>query len=447
MANIMEFPVTVYGNLEKFSDTISKARCRIFYAGLNRNGTFITEDFANSLLETIPYAPVKGIYENNDYTDHGQERDQGRIYGVVPENPNLTWESHLDEDGEVRRYACVDVLVYTSLYEEAAEIIGKSQSMELFPPSIKGEWEIIQGRRVFKYTAASFLGLQVLGDGVEPCFEGAEFFTLYNSLYQKYQDFLKGQEKKGGQREMNFKLSDSQKHDLLWTTLNPNYNEENGWLCEYSICDVYDDYALCYNYEFGQYERIYYTKDDAKDDISISKKLRVYVIDVTESEKKSLDAIRLLNGETYEKIEEVFSEKEELNAEKSNFEHKIEEQAELISTLTSEKEQFSVDLEAAKMQVESLTAENAALIAFKKAVELAEKEQIVNSYASLLSEDILSSYQGEKIEEMTATELDKELAYELKKTNFAAFSDKKEGFIPKDVPLSGIEGILSKYKK
>ncbi|MBR4155403.1 MAG: hypothetical protein IKU01_01690 [Bacteroidales bacterium] len=446
MNNITEFPVTVYGNLERFSDTISKARCRIFYTGLNRNGTFITEDFANSLLETIPYAPVKGIYKDSDYTDHGLERTQGRIYGVVPENPNLTWEEHLDEDGEIRRYACVDVLIYTSLYEEASEIVGKSQSMELFPSSIKGEWENIQGRRVFKYTAASFLGLQVLGDSVEPCFEGAAFFTLYESLYQKYQDFLESQKEKGGQQEMNFKLSDSQKYELLWTLLNPNYTEEGGWLCEYAIMDIYDDYALCYNYEEGNYERVYYTKDNEADSVSVAEKVKVFVIDVTESEKQSLDTIRVLNGETYEKVEEVFSEKEELIAEKSEFEHKIEEQAEIISTLTSEKEQFSVDLEAANEKVESLTTENADLISFKKAVELAEKEQVIDSYSNMLGEEILASYK-EKMDEFTAMDLDKELAYELKKSNFAAFSENKEGFIPKDIPLQGIEGILSKYKK
>lgn len=446
MVNTTEFPVTIYGNLEKFSDTISKARCRIFYTGLNRNGTFITEEFADSLLETIPYAPIKGIYTGDDYSDHGVERTQGRIYGVVPENPNLSWEEHLDEDGVARRYACVDVLIYTSLYEEASEIVGKSQSMELFPPSIKGEWEFIQGRRVFKYNAASFLGLQVLGDEVEPCFEGAAFFTLYESLYQKYQDFLESQKDKGGQREMNFKLSDSQKYELLWTLLNPNYSAEGDWTCEYSVLDVYDDYALCYNYETGAYERVYYTKDDENDKVSIEEKVKVYVIDITESEKQSLDTIRALNGETYEKIEEVFTEKEELAAEKSEFEHKIEEQAEIISTLTSEKEQFSIDLEAAKQQVETLTAENAALISFKKEAELAEKEQVIDSYSNLLGEETLTSYK-EKIEEFTAVELDKELAYELKKTNFAAFSENKEGFIPKDVPLQGIEGILSKYRK
>ena len=33
----LEFPVTVYGNLEKYNETISKGRCRIFYKYGNRN--------------------------------------------------------------------------------------------------------------------------------------------------------------------------------------------------------------------------------------------------------------------------------------------------------------------------------------------------------------------------------------------------------------------------
>jgi hypothetical protein len=181
---ITDFPITLYGNLEKYSDTISKGRCRIFYKGGNRNGTFITDEFAEKLLATIPYTPVKGIYESDDedYTDHGSKRSEGRIYGIVPATPNLSWEKHLDEDGEERVYACVDVLIYTALYSEAHEIFGKGQSMELYSPSIKGDWKIINGRKYYVFSEGSFLGLQVLGDSTEPCFEGAAFFSLYEDL-------------------------------------------------------------------------------------------------------------------------------------------------------------------------------------------------------------------------------------------------------------------------
>ena len=181
---ITDFPVTLYGKLEKFSDTISKGRCRIFYKGGNRNGTFITDEFAEKLLESIPYAPVKGIYNSDeeDFTDHGAKRSEGRIYGLVPENPNVTWETHVDDDGEERTYACVDVLIYTGIYTEAHEIIGKSQSMEIYSPSIKGDWKIINGKKYYVFTEGRFLGLQALGDSVEPCFEGAAFFSLYEDL-------------------------------------------------------------------------------------------------------------------------------------------------------------------------------------------------------------------------------------------------------------------------
>ena len=458
---IREFPITVYGNLTKYSDTISKGRCRIFYKYANRNGTYITDEFAEKLLSTIPYTPVKGIYDNfeEDYTDHGNKRSLGRIYGIVPENPNLQWEKHLDEDGIEREYACVDVLIFTALYEEAGEILGKAQSMEIYEPSIKGSWKIINGRRMFEYTEGSFLGLQVLGEDVEPCFEGAAFFSLYSSLKQLVDEIkeytLKLPEiNTGGQSQMfekiNFKLSDSEKHNAIWNLINPNYNEEGGWTIEYAICDIYDDYALAYNYAEASYERIYYTKNDETNEVSISEKKKVFVIDVTESEMNALNTIRTLNGDTYEKADEVYSQASkvsELEEQNSTYAQKIEELNENISTLETEKGNFTTQLEEANNTIASLNEEIDSLNTYKANIELKEKEEVISSYTELLSEEILASYK-EKISEFTAIDLDKELAYELKKNNVSVFSkEQNPGFIPKDEPKTGIEAILSKYKK
>ena len=458
---IREFPITVYGNLTKYSDTISKGRCRIFYKYANRNGTYITDEFAEKLLSTIPYTPVKGIYDNfdEDYTDHGNKRSLGRIYGIVPENPNLQWEKHLDEDGIEREYACVDVLIFTALYEEAGEILGKAQSMEIYEPSIKGSWKIINGRRMFEYTEGSFLGLQVLGEDVEPCFEGAAFFSLYSSLKQLVDEIkeytLKLPEiNTGGQSQMfekiNFKLSDSEKHNAIWNLINPNYNEEGGWTIEYAICDIYDDYALAYNYAEASYERIYYTKNDETNEVSIIERKKVSIIDVTESEMNALNTIRTLNGGTYEKAEEVYSQASkvsELEEQNSTYAQKIEELNENISTLETEKGNFTTQLEEANATIASLNEEIGSLNTYKANIELKEKEEVISSYAELLSEEILASYK-EKISEFTAIDLDKELAYELKKNNVSVFSkEQNPGFIPKDEPKTGIEAILSKYKK
>ena len=458
---IREFPITVYGNLTKYSDTISKGRCRIFYKYANRNGTYITDEFAEKLLSTIPYTPVKGIYDNfdEDYTDHGNKRSLGRIYGIVPENPNLQWEKHLDEDGIEREYACVDVLIFTALYEEAGEILGKAQSMEIYEPSIKGSWKIINGRRMFEYTEGSFLGLQVLGEDVEPCFEGAAFFSLYSSLKQLVDEIkeytLKLPEiNTGGQSQMfeklNFKLSDSEKHNAIWNLINPNYNEEGGWTIEYAICDIYDDYALAYNYAEASYERIYYTKNDETNEVSIIERKKVFIIDVTESEMNALNTIRTLNGDTYEKADEVYSQASkvsELEEQNSTYAQKIEELNENISTLETEKGNFTTQLEEANNTIASLNEEIDSLNTYKANIELKEKEEVISSYAELLSEEILASYK-EKISEFTAIDLDKELAYELKKNNVSVFSkEQNPGFIPKDEPKTGIEAILSKYKK
>lgn len=449
--NNFEFPVSVYGKLEKYNDVLSKGRCRIFYKYGNRNGTYITDEFSEKLLSTIAYAPVKGIYEYDDFTDHGARRSEGRIYGIVPENPHLQWEEHEDEDGVVRTYACVDVLIFTALYKEASDIIGKAQSMELYEPSLQYHREIIHGQQYIVFDEGCFLGLQVLGKDVEPCFEGAAFFQLQENIEEvvkKIQE-IEMTYSKGGQKEMpqmNFKLSDSQKFDALWSLLNPNYTEEGNWTIDYAICDVYDEYALAYSYENAQYERIYYTKNDETDSVALGEKVRVYVVDVTEKEKTTLDTLRDLNGGTYELVNENLEHAQE-NAEKiSGFELKVTELENNIATLNTEKSAIQSNYELEHQKVESLTAENEGLKQYKLSIEAEQKNAVFTEYKDKLSEEILETYR-EKAAEYSVADLDKELAYELKKTNFSFYEKKDNGYLRKDVQKNGIDEILARYVK
>ena len=48
----------------------------------------------------------------------------------------------------------------------------------------------------------------------------------------------------------------------------------------------------------------YYTKNDETDSVALGEKVRVYVVDVTEKEKTTLDTLRDLNGGTYELVNE-----------------------------------------------------------------------------------------------------------------------------------------------
>lgn len=462
-----KFSLSVYGNISAYNEVLSKARCRIFYKYENRNGTYITDDFAEKLISTLPYVPVKGIYDSmeDDYTDHGRERYEGRIYGIVPENPNFAWEKHLDEDGVEREYACADVFLFTGIYKkEALEIVSKSQSMELYVDSIDGEWKFINGKRYFVFTEGCFLGLQALGEKYEPCFEGAGFYSLFESiqkLTKKIDEFeLNTKQDIGGENQMNFKLSDNQKYNMIWTLLNPNFNEEGEWALDYVICDVYDQYAIVFDTHNCGYERAYYTKNDETDSLEITNKEVAYIVDVNEEEKRALKALHAINGDTYEKVDEAMNSLTEENAslkeEKENFSQKIEEQNTQISTLEQEKADAQTELDevkenytAAQSQIESLTEANKELETFKADVILKEKEAVIDHYSSLLDAEVLNSFK-EKIGDMTKDELDKELAYSLVRSKPTLFSNQENesGYTPKDESnLQGIEGILSRYKK
>lgn len=450
--SLYNFTVQVYGELNKYNEVLSRARCKIFYKYENRNGTYITDEFANKLLSSLSYVPVKGIYENNDYTDHGTKRDLGRIYGIVPENPNVAWEDFLDDDGVTRTYACADVLIFTALYEEANEIIGKSQSMELYAPSLKYHEAIIHNRRFVVFDDGCFLGLQVLGDKVEPCFEGASFYTLQSTI-----EYAIDQIKKYGGTEMlkiNFKLSDDAKLSALWALLNPEFNEEGNWTISYGISAVYDDYALAVNYETGEMNRVYYSKNDENDMVELGDVVKCYIVDVTETEKTTLDTLRNLNGDTYELVSDVLTNAQENFEKVSDFSTKIEELNETVSTLTTERDnanaqvgEYTTQLESANSTIESLTGELNSLKDYKLGIETKEKEAVINEYTEHLSEETLDAYRA-KISEYSAEELDMRLAYELKKSNSSIFTkNSDEGFVPKDTPADGLTAILSKYKK
>lgn len=502
MSQITNFPITVYGNKEKFSDTITRGRCRVFYKGHNRNGTYITDEFAKKLIASAPYTPVKGIYDVDDYTDHGKERNEGRIYGIVPADPNFAWEKHEDENGILRDFACFDVLYYTALYGEASEIAGKGESMELYRNTLKGAWQYIEGKKAYVFTDGCFLGLQVLGDDVEPCFEGAGFYTQEESIlailekYEKRPELFQSQEQGGNIMNINFKLSDSQKHDLLFNLLNPNFNEEGGWMIECVPCEIYDDYALVLNYADASYERVYYSKNDAEDKIEITARERCYIVDVNTAEKEALTTLRgegtfaqavetrdAQNVKIEEQATEISSlntQIENLTTENQNYSTKVGELEENISTLTTERDNVQAELHSVQETVNSLnevivtersnytdlderfntltsefnalTAERDELVTFKKDIVDGQKRLVISEYSEVLSTEILDTYTT-NMDNYSIEELDMRLSYECKKSNPTIFSkntntNPQPQYVPKEEAVGrGINDILAKYEK
>ena len=461
---INEFSVEVYGELSPYSDVASKSRVRIFYKKGNRNGTWITDEFAEKLVSTLPYATIGGIYseEEQDFTDHGESRSQTKIYGIVPENPNVTWEKHLDKDGVEREYACADVLLFTARYPEAKEIVGKAQSMELYDKTLKYHKEVKNGQVYAVFDDGCFLGLQALGDKHEPCFEGAAFYELQNNIESVIAQ-IKNYSEKGGQKmpKINFKLSDSSKYEAIWNLLNEEFNEAGNWTISYTICDVYDEYALVFSFEKGEYERVYYTKDDSTDSVVLGNIVKVFIEDITENEKNTLDTLRTLNGGTYEAVNEVLINAEATATDYAAVQEKIQEFESKIVELENEnttlnqknedsEEEFKKkchELEEVNSKLESKIAECEELNTYKATVESEKKNAVIAEYEGKLSNEILDTYRG-KLGEYTIIDLDKELAYELKKSSPSIFTNNQpKGLVPKDVPQTGIGSILSRYKK
>lgn len=427
-------PVKIYGDVEQYTPTLSKARCRTFYKYGNRNGSYISDEFAEKLISTMPYAPVKGIYSDGDYEDHGESNDEGRIYGVIPKDMNFAWEDHLDEDGIVRQYACADVLLYTAIYKEANEIVGKSQSMELYRPSIKGEYREIDGIPYFYYTDACFLGMQVLGDDTTPCFEGAAFFSLYNQMIKEIENYKEQNNKdiEGGNEDMpkiSFNTPTAVNYNSVWAELNKNYTEENNWLVDYVILDMDDEFVTYQELANNACKKRKYTLSEGK-------------VEFAEDEEEVAD-YRALN----EQLTKATADMSAANETISEINEKIEENAEKISeyeaqitTLNTEKGTLEETIRNNENELESLRE-------FKKEQEIAEKKAVVATYSEKLEEEVLNNYL-ENLADYSLIDLEKSLAYDLVKSTPAIFSASEgQGYVPKEDTLDGLAAVLSAYKK
>lgn len=320
--NMRQLDVKLYGNQESISPTLSKCRVRIFYKGLNRNRTYISEDFANQLIQSLPYTPVKGIFNKDDvdFEDHGYGHNIGQIYGIVPENPNFAWERNVDPDGVERMYACADVLIYTALYPEAKLIHEKSQSMEIHDMGLDGEWKIWpdDGKPYFEFRTGHLLGLQALGDNVEPCFEGSAFFSLYKEAKELY-DYVRKFSKKEESSKMDknlFKLS----NETVATTIFDAVNTDEA--CKI-VCNITDTYALIYDTVSATYSRVGYSVNE-QNEITVGDSEPCYIYDVTESDNSAIVAMKEVGsftdiqvklGEYEAQIAELSSQLEAANAE------------------------------------------------------------------------------------------------------------------------------------
>lgn len=470
------FNVTMYGDMQPVTDTTSKCRVRIFYRGMNRNRTFISEDFANQLIASLPYAPVKGIfdYESVDYTDHGDRSEEGRIYGLVMAEPNFAWEDHEDDDGVVRSYACADVLVYTALYPEAKIVLNSSQSMEIYPKTLKGSWKIseIDNQPYFNFEQGSLLGLQILGQDTEPCFEGSAFFSLKeNEPYLELANCMSKNNIQEENEEMEktlFQILEGEQASLISEKLNPNFSETG--TVEKVVISMTDNSVVCYDMETKSYQNISFSV--AEDGgINVGEATPVSAMFSTEEDMTEIANLKTLGSfeQLSADIEKYKADIESLTSEKTAFEADKVTMQEQITALETEKAQFTAEIEKINSQISELSAEkvefekkindltneNAELSEFKKKVEDEQKKKVLEKCERVLSDDVIQEF-SKNIGSYSVADFEKEVYATAVRCNPTIFSQqdaapdkfyKGETLVEdKTATVTGVMGILNNYK-
>lgn len=169
---------------------ISKCEIKVMYLGKNRNGSFIDKNTAIQMANSLPATPIVAAYNENkeDFGDHGEvlHIEDGEIkfscktvpYGFVAPDAEVWFQKFNDtnEFGETttREYMMTTGYLWTGQYPELDKCInqGQGQSMEI--DGVDGHWTTDSNDiEFFIINDAIFTKLCILGDDVEPCFEGA----------------------------------------------------------------------------------------------------------------------------------------------------------------------------------------------------------------------------------------------------------------------------------
>ena len=180
-------------NITSISPLISKCEVKVLYLGENRNYSYITKEVAIEMAQTLPGTPIVGYYSESaeDFRDHGDQMiidgDGLRFncltkpYGFVPTNTRVWFKEFEDTDDfgnrVIREYLMCEGYLWTEQYKEAQAVIneGRPHSMELDEKTLKGHWSTDSNRGIefFIINDAIFSKLCILGEDVEPCFEGS----------------------------------------------------------------------------------------------------------------------------------------------------------------------------------------------------------------------------------------------------------------------------------
>lgn len=374
---------------------MSSCEIKVLYLGENRNHSYITKDVATEMAKTLRGAPIVGYYkeQKEDFADHGQKiivDDEGvkfetltRPYGFVAPDAKVWFQKFEDKDEfgniETREYLMTTGYLWTGQYEECKSVVenGKHQSMELDESSLDGHWSTNNKTNMdfFIINDAIFSKLCILGDDVEPCFEGARItapevstsFTKIDdnfkkTLYTMMQDLKFALE--GGQKmtinEAETTVVETEKDETIEETKVEEEVQETETSEEMS--------AEKDNEEQSATAEIDNPIEDQSSQENFAK------ADDKKEEEKS-------NEKSKDDSESPDDSKSDSKDDKKNSEEEDDEKKKKDYSL------LETELENAKTAYADLEQKYQALVAFKEQVDNEKKDALISSFYMLSDED------------------------------------------------------------
>ena len=329
---------------------MSSCEIKVLYLGENRNHSYITKEVATEMAKTLRGAPIVGYYreDKEDFRDHGEKvifDDEGvkfecqtKPYGFVAPDAKVWFQKFDDTDefGNVltREYLMTTGYLWTGQFEECKVVVeeGRPQSMELDEETLDGHWSTDQksGMDFFIINDAIFSKLCILGEDVEPCFEGSSIttpevstsFALDNDFKNTLFTMMK---------ELKFALEGGQNMDL----------EENNVATEEVTEETITE------------EETTPVEEENSESAEIP---------ATEPEVETPES---------EETEEII----------------VEEEVEEPAAAENDYSKLEAEYQELQAQYTALQTENEELKAFKSSVELEKKQELINNEFYMLSDD------------------------------------------------------------
>ena len=385
---------------------LSHCDIKVCYLGENRNHSVINRESAIKMAKTLHGCPIAGFYDNKqeDFSGHNRSIEVGdgkfrivdktKAYGFVDSSSKIWFQDFLDDNQVKRTYLLTEGYLWTTLYPESKRILehGNNQSMELNEENLDGSWTFDDKGlpKFFIINEAMIQKLCILGEDVEPCFEGAGIAAQFsfdgdfkNKLFSLMED-IKSALNKGGFTSM-------EENKIVDPTLEDEVNPE---------------------LDFKKKE-----EDEKKENPFPPK---------DDEEKDTPDEGKDDKGESAEK-EEDEDEKKKVPAKHSLTDEDILE-SELYKNLAVEFAQLQKDFDALKAEVEPLRA-------FKVESDRKAKEEMINSFYMLSDEDKKDCIDNIDTYSLDDIEAKLSIICVRNKVSFNLEDDKKETEVDKKDPL------------